>query len=416
MTSLRARIALLLVTSIVGVVALATLAVVSVVRGPNPESTIEPVARQILLLAQSLPGHVAQADDVKLELADQPTKGEKDERATRFLNRALEHSGAAFPAIVVRVEGKLGMVASVQLPDGRWMALNIPDFSPPADRWLVLSGWITLIVLGATAVSLYFATVLTRPLVMLESAAARIGPDGILAPLPEKGSGEVRATARALNQLSTRLKSAMESRMRLVAAAGHDLRTPMTRMRLRAEFLADEEREKWLHDLEELDRIADSAIRLVREEVDQDAVEPVDFERLVRDIEAEMISLGHAVSIGHLDKVSVRAGALGLRRALRNLIVNAATHGKGCSISLSAADNRATLTIADRGPGIPPELLGKAFEPFFRVDPGRRQSIPGAGLGLAIAKEIIERYGGAITLENRTGGGLSQRVVFETVS
>jgi signal transduction histidine kinase len=185
----------------------------------------------------------------------------------------------------------------------------------------------------------------------------------------------------------------------------------MTRMRLRAEFL-DDDRDKWLHDLDELDRIADSAIRLVREEVNQDAVEPVDLAKLSRDIQTEMISLGHAVSIDHLDKVSVKAGALGLRRALRNLIVNAATHGKGCSVSLSGADGQAILTIDDRGPGIPPELLNKAFEPFFRVNPGRLQSIPGAGLGLAIAKEIIERYGGSITLENRAGGGLSQRVVF----
>lgn len=207
----------------------------------------------------------------------------------------------------------------------------------------------------------------------------------------------------------------MESRMRLVAAAGHDLRTPMTRMRLRAEFL-EEERDKWLHDLDELDRIADSAIRLVREEVDQDAVEPVDLEGLVRDLETEMTSLGHAVSMEHLDKVSVRAGALGLRRALRNLIVNAATHGRGCSLSLAATNGQAVLTIADRGPGIPEELLNKAFEPFFRVDPGRRQSVPGAGLGLAIAKEIIERYGGTIALENRPGGGLSQKVTFSAVS
>ena len=178
----------------------------------------------------------------------------------------------------------------------------------------------------------------------------------MLAQLPETGSAEVKATARALNQLSTRLKTAMESRMRLVAAAGHDLRTPMTRMRLRAEFL-DDERDKWLHDLDELDRIADSAIRLVREEVDQDAVEPVDLERLVRDIEAEMVSLGHAVSIGHLDTVSVRAGALGLRRALRNLIVNAATHGKGVQRRpCASAGKRAVLTISDHGPGIPPEL------------------------------------------------------------
>ncbi|RWF39549.1 MAG: two-component sensor histidine kinase, partial [Mesorhizobium sp.] len=144
----------------------------------------------------------------------------------------------------------------------------------------------------------------------------------------------------------------------------------------------DEERDKWLHDLDELDRIADSAIRLVREEVNQDAVEPLDLEKMVRDISAEMATLGHSVSIGHLDKVSVRAGA---------------------------------LSISDVGPGIPPDLINKAFEPFFRVDPGRQQFIPGAGLGLAIAKEIIERYGGTVTLENRQGGGLAQTVVFAAV-
>ncbi|RWF17922.1 ATP-binding protein, partial [Mesorhizobium sp.] len=191
------------------------------------------------------------------------------------------------------------------------------------------------------------------------------------------------------------------------------LRTPMTRMRLRAEFL-EEDREKWLSDLDELDRIADSAIRLVREEVNHDAVEPVELDRIVRDIEVEMVSLGHAVTIDHLDHVFVKAGALGLRRALRNLIVNAATHGKSCTIALARRGGQAVLTIADRGAGIPPDLLNKAFEPFFRVNPARTQFIPGAGLGLAIAKEIIERYGGSITLENRPGGGLLQTVVFAT--
>lgn len=144
----------------------------------------------------------------------------------------------------------------------------------------------------------------------------------------------------------------------------------------------------------------------------QDAVEPVELDRLVRDIEVEMVSLGHAVTIDHLDHVSVKAGALGLRRALRNLIVNAATHGKNCTVSLSGRGGQAILTIVDRGPGIPPDLLNKAFEPFFRVDPARTQLIPGAGLGLAIAKEIIERYGGTITLENRQGGGLVQTISF----
>jgi signal transduction histidine kinase len=414
MTSLRTRIAILLVVSIVGVVGLATLAVLSVVRGPAPEVTVEPLARQIQLLTQLLPSDVSNESGLRIDLRNHPAAGEEDERGTRFLNEALRRSGSALPAIVAHMESKPGKVASVQLPDGRWMIVDIPDFSPPADRWFVLSGWITLIVLGATAVSLYFAAVLTRPLVMLEAAVARIGPDGILARLPEEGSGEVRATARALNHLSARLKSAMESRMRLVAAAGHDLRTPMTRMRLRAEFLPDDEREKWLNDLDELDRIADSAIRLVREEVDEDAPEPIALNVAVQELADDLVSVGLRVETGRIDEVYIRAGTLGLRRALRNLLVNAATHGKGCHIDVAAQEGKAIIKIVDRGPGIPPELLDTAFEPFFRVDPGRRQSVPGAGLGLAIAKEIIERYGGKITLANRPGGGLLQTIVFDT--
>lgn len=411
MNSLRRRLIVLLVASIVGVVGLATAAAIRVLGGPSPELAMGPVARQIELVMKLVPNGRQEVTNAEINLSDHPAGGIDDRKHTRALNDILRRDGIDVSAVVSRTEGKPGMVASVALPDSRWMIIDAPDFGPPRRGWFVLAGWITLIVLGATAVSVYFTAVLIRPLEMIEAAVSKIGSDGVLAKLPEEGSAEVRATARALNQLSARLKTAMESRMRLVAAAGHDLRTPMTRMRLRAEFL-DEERDKWLHDLDELDRIADSAIRLVREEVDQDVVEPIDLERLVRDIGAETTSLGYAVSLGHLDNVLVKAGALGLRRALRNLIVNAATHGKGCSLSLSATDGQAVLTIDDHGPGIPPELLNKAFEPFFRVDPGRRQSVPGAGLGLAIAKEIIERYGGSITLANKPGGGLSQKVVF----
>lgn len=415
MTSLRRRLIILLVVSILGVVGLATAVAVKVLGGPSPELIMGPLAHQIQYMVQLVPGHARQAGDAPVVVRDRPADGFEDRKHTRVLNEILHHNGLDVSAVVSRNADRPGMVASVELPDHRWMIVDVPDFGPPRDVWYGLAGWMVLIVLGATPVSIYFTGVLVRPLEMLEAAVSKIGSDGVLAAVPEEGSAEVRATAHALNQLSARLEAAMESRMRLVAAAGHDLRTPMTRMRLRAEFL-DEDREKWLSDLDELDRIADSAIRLVREEVNQDAVEPVELDGLVRDIETEMTALGHAVTIDHLDHVSVKAGALGLRRALRNLIVNAATHGKSCTVSLSRQGGRAVLTIADRGPGIPPDLLNKAFEPFFRVDPARTQFIPGAGLGLAIAKEIIERYGGTIRLENRQGGGLVQTVVFAAVS
>ncbi|PBC19703.1 MULTISPECIES: ATP-binding protein [unclassified Mesorhizobium] len=413
MNSLRRRLILLLVASIVGVVGLATAAVISVRGGgPPPELVVPWVAQQMELLVRLLPGPIP--DVLQVQFTDHPAGGRIARAETAMLTDILRRRGFNLLAFVSERIGGPGQIASVQLPDNRWAIVEVPHLQPPGREWLILAGWISLIVAGATAVSVYFTSVLIRPLEMLEAAVSKIGSDGVLAAVPEVGSAEVKATAHALNQLSSRLKVAMESRMRLVAAAGHDLRTPMTRMRLRAEFL-DEDRDKWLHDLDELDRIADSAIRLVREEVNQDAVEPLDLEKMVRDIEAEMVSLGHAVSIGPLDKVSVRAGALGLRRALRNLIVNAATHGKACTVALAATDRRAVLTISDNGPGIPPDLINKAFEPFFRVDPGRQQFIPGAGLGLAIAKEIIERYGGTVTLENRKGGGLTQTVVFAAV-
>ncbi|QKC89560.1 HAMP domain-containing protein [Mesorhizobium sp. NZP2234] len=413
MNSLRRRLIVLLVASIVGVVGLATAAILSVRGGgPPPELTVPWIAQQMELVVRLLPGPIP--DVLRVQFTDHPAGGKIASTETAMLNHILQRRGLDLQAIVSEKGEEPGQVASVRLPDSRWAIMDVPHLKPPGREWLVLAGWISLIVVGATAVSVYFTSVLIRPLEMLEAAVSKIGSDGVLAAVPEVGSAEVKATAHALNQLSSRLRTAMESRMRLVAAAGHDLRTPMTRMRLRAEFL-DEDRDKWLHDLDELDRIADSAIRLVREEVNQDAVEPLDLRKMVEDIEAEMVSLGHAVSIGHLDKVSVRAGALGLRRALRNLIVNAATHGKACGINLALADRRAVLTISDNGPGIPPDLINKAFEPFFRVDPGRQQFIPGAGLGLAIAKEIIERYGGTVTLENREGGGLAQTVVFKAV-
>jgi signal transduction histidine kinase len=200
--------------------------------------------------------------------------------------------------------------------------------------------------------------------------------------------------------------------MRLLAAAGHDLRTPITRMRLRAEFVEDdEERSLWLSDLDELERIADSAILLVREESGKASPETVWLDRLVADIAGELKDQNLDVTVSEAQPVSVRASRLGLARALRNLMINAATHGRRARVKVEAIqDGKAQVVIEDEGPGIPPELLGQVFEPFFRVDPGRRQNIPGAGLGLTIAREIVQRAGGDIKISNRKDGGLRQVV------
>jgi signal transduction histidine kinase len=203
--------------------------------------------------------------------------------------------------------------------------------------------------------------------------------------------------------------------MRLLAAAGHDLRTPITRMRLRAEFVEDdEERKLWLNDLEELERIADSAILLVREESGKGSAETLRLDSLVRSIAGELKSQNLDVTVTGAEPVNVRAGKVALSRALRNLMINAATHGRRASVRVGGGADAdgpiAEVVIDDEGPGIPPEMLCQVFEPFFRVDPGRRQNIPGAGLGLTIAREIVQRAGGDIKISNRDGGGLRQVV------
>ncbi|MGK9165221.1 hypothetical protein KXR53_02940 [Inquilinus limosus] len=414
MTTLRARIILLLVIAIITVVGIASFVALLLLREPSPARTVDPFARQIRLIADLVengigpvgnPGRVAD-----FELHPMPAAGEPDPRGSELLENAMRSTGPALPVRVTH-NGRDGQsILSVQIDPQRWLWLPMPDLPVPQGVPLAFAGWMLLLVLGAIGIAVIAAGTLIRPLALLEATIARIGPDGALPELPETGPAEMKTTARALNRLSARLRVAMESRMRLVAAAGHDLRTPMTRMRLRAEFLPDEEREPWLRDLDELDRIADSAIRLVREEVEGGDAERLRLDRLVETVCTELAEQALPVTLVRAEPVSIKAGPLALKRALRNLVINAATHGQGAEVVLDAAEGEARITITDRGPGIPPELLARVFEPFFRVDPARRQTVPGAGLGLAIAKEIIDRTGGRIEIANRPEGGLIQTV------
>ncbi len=234
--------------------------------------------------------------------------------------------------------------------------------------------------------------------------------DGTLAPIPERGTPEERSIARSFNALSARLSAAYEGRMRFIAAAGHDLRTPMTRLRLRPSFLPKAERASWLRDLAELDAIADSAIRLVREETDPSSFERVALGKMIAAIVGELSDIGlHATATGRVE-ADVEAQPIALKRALRNLVENAARHGGGARVAVRREADAVLIAIEDDGPGIPAPFMDRVFEPFFSVDPARQKTTGGAGLGLAIAREIIERQGGRITLANRPQGGLRQEV------
>jgi signal transduction histidine kinase len=406
MNTLRAKIALLMVVVIVSVVGLLTIVLFYLLGPPQRLHSLAPVAQQVETLV-----HVVSDGSDAISLVPQRSPGRILENVTRRLRGALAARGLDLAVTVSRGGWRAPLVVSIPVGSRGWVLLPITDVPPQGAPWRGLLRWLLLITFGATAIAVFVANRMVRPLALLESAVESVGPDGALPALPERGPAEVRATAKALNSLSSRLKRAMESRMRLVAAAGHDLRTPITRMRLRAEFVEDdEERARWLTDLDELERIADSAILLVREESGKAPPELIQLDGLVGSIGAELRDQNLDVTQTTVGPVKVRASRLTLNRALRNLIINAATHGVRARVEVGGANGMARIVIEDEGPGIPPDLLGQVFEPFFRADPARRQDIRGAGLGLTIAREIIQRAGGTISISNGASGGLRQVV------
>lgn len=407
MNSLRARVALTLIVSIICVVALSTLVIAYVMSEVSKRKFGEGFADRVMMIAPALK---LDQQSAQLRLAPEPGPGEVLEGPTALVRESFRDAGIHFDVVVKQPPGGGRPTASVNLGPG-WLTAPVPEKRTPRRVWYGVIGWMALITIGIVGVALMVAHRITRQLSFLQSMATRIGANGILEKVPEEGPAEVRATAKALNKMGESLKSAIESRMRLVAGAGHDLRTPMTRMRLRVEFLPEEERPHWLHDLEELDRIADSAIQLVREETAANSSEQVRLDDFVKRVCEELAGLKFPVTLLQSSAGNVVVAPLAFTRALRNLIINAATHGRGARVRVDTHGGRCIVVIEDDGPGIPEHAMASVFEPFFRADPARRQHVAGAGLGLAIAKEIIERLGGTLSIENRKPSGLKQTII-----
>lgn len=414
MITLRAKLTALFVGTIVVVVALTTLLAFKVLDHPRADPLLETIhlALRVAGKAEALRRLEAAGitlDDRSMGFQATPATGRIMEGPTHQLRDTLAFHNVPFDAVVSEFETDGIWVISLKVAENEWLVLPA-DTPSPGSLLPVFGGWLLLVAAGTTGITVAAVYRMTQPLALVQRTVARIGPSGEAPLLVEAGPPEVRAMAHAINTLSIRLKSAMESRMRLVAAAGHDLRTPMTRMRLRAEFLPNGDREKWIADIDELDHIADSAICLVHEETEAVPPNAIRLDETVSEVISELQELHFDARLEDRQAVCVCARPLSLKRALRNLIINAATHGNGAVVSVSIEDALAVVSIEDRGPGIPEALLQRAFEPFFRVDQARKPSVPGAGLGLAIAKEIIQRNMGHVDLSNRSGGGLRQRV------
>ena len=303
--------------------------------------------------------------------------------------------------------GLRNFVVQVRLHDGAVVTFQqiLPEeiIAWPTRLLLIL-----LVLLVSVAVLAALAVrALTRPLAVLADAAGELGRDIRRLPLDEKGPLEVQRAARAFNTMQERLIRYIEDRNRILAAISHDLKTPITRLRLRTELLDDAPlKEKFLLDLDDMQRMAQASLDFLRGGEDSEPIAPMDLNALLESLQEDAEDVGHAVSISGAASQPLRCRPLALKRCLTNLVDNALKYGQSAEIAVADTATRLRLIVRDHGPGIPAAELERVFEPFYRLEGSRSRDTGGTGLGLSIARNIARAHGGELSLRNHPQGGL----------
>ncbi len=312
------------------------------------------------------------------------------------------------------------LVIGLRFPDGPWLRQRYE--LAPLRPWNSASFIIAFVLMTAAAavMTVWAVRRLTSPVAVLAAAADRLGRDVNAPALPERGPSEVVTAAAAFNTMASRIRRFVHDRTLMLTAIGHDLRTPITRMRLRSEFIDDEAlRTRMLADLDELEAMVSATLAFGRDAAAAETSSRIDIAELLRTIldetaDAKPAAAGQ-LSMDGPEHLAVRARPLSLKRALTNLIGNAVNYGQAAQVHLSAplpaaAGDEIRITIEDDGPGIPSEQIEQMFQPFQRMEESRSRETGGVGLGLPIARNILRAHGGDVVLENRETGGLRARV------
>lgn len=296
---------------------------------------------------------------------------------------------------------------SVLLKDGTWLNVrsrnDLRDFQlPPA----ILGTILLSLALIMAALWLGMRRI-TGPLRHLAQAAEEMGIDAPAFSMPRGGPDEVRALSDAMERMQARISGMVADRTRMLAALGHDLRSPITALRLRAEMVDDDEtRERMAAILDEMQDMVEATLAYARGVSPDQPMEPTDISRLLLDLASELSETGPQVVTGTMEPVTLPLRRTPMRRALRNLIENAQRYGGGAVIGLSRMGSDVVISIDDKGPGIPDADLSRVFEPFTRLEQSRSRETGGVGLGLPIARAILHAHGGTVELTNRAKGGL----------
>lgn len=305
----------------------------------------------------------------------------------------------------------------MQLADGSWL-----DFTPPYRSWGLSSGMrFTIIGVLALIAALLVAWIGTRqlagPLQRFARAARRFGSDLRAPPIRPEGPHELRQAITAFNTMQAQIQHFIAERTQMLAAISHDLRAPLTRMRLRGEFIEDaEQQRKLFRDVDEMQSMINSALSFFRDETRLETTTPFDLAELLQTLVDDYRDQQIAVDFEGPANVVYLGRPLGLKRAVTNLIDNAVKYARSPAIRLSSNAHSLFIEVRDQGPGIPDSALEEVFVPFFRLESSRNRDTGGVGLGLPSARTAIREQGGELTLRNPPGGGLLARIELPRVN
>ena len=334
-------------------------------------------------------------------------------RAKDIANKIEEAAGQRFPVRVEMIPGDgKRLQAHLTLSDGSPLTIDVHPAMAPLAHWLpyVMVAQLALLVLC----SWFAVRQAIRPLATLADAANTLDPNQTTPRMSETGPSEVAHAAVAFNAMRDRIAQFVEERVRILAAISHDLQTPITRMKLRAEMAEESvEKDKLISDLSEIERLVREGLAYARStHVDGEADTRIDIGSFLESLVYDYQDTGKAVTMEACVGGAIVTRPHALRRILTNLIDNALKFGGAAEIvARRDADGALRLMVMDRGAGIPEEQLDAVLQPFYRVEASRNRDTGGSGLGLAIAQQLAQALGGKLALRNREGGGLSAEVI-----
>ena len=305
----------------------------------------------------------------------------------------------------------------LRLRDGQWIRVTAtlkPDAPAlPGEFYVHLAASLGIVV----AVVMLVVRQATTPLRRLAQAADNLGQNLDAPPLAEAGSTEVRTAAQAFNRMRDKLRRLIEERSRALAAVSHDLRTPLTRLRLRSELIEDERlREQMAADLDAMAQMIDATLAYLRGLRENEPIRPIDIDALIQSLAEDSAAQGRRVDVSGQALQAYPGRLAALRRALQNLIDNACKYGTNPRLRIADSTGALRLVVEDDGPGIPEAALFLVTEPYYRPDSARASDTGGVGLGLSIVKDVALLHGGELILANRTQGGLSATLVLPRTS